>query len=473
MTVDEVNKRFAIVAVGNKMVVMENNPDGSIHELWAYEDFKKKLIKYGVKIKSQSRGQETTKIIPLADYWLKSATGRHYNRLVYSMPGSIVEAAEDDYNGWQGFSVKSKRGDWSLNKAHIKLIICAGNEEYFQWVLNWMAALVQLPGRHASTSIVLRGGQGVGKGFFANNMIGGLFGSQQYLHILGANQLTAEFNEHLSGKVYIFADESTWGGDPKAAAKLKGLVTEDTIPIHRKFLKMVEEPSMLHIVISSNNEWPIPIEHDDRRFTVFDVLETQRQNHQYFSKMHAELKAGGLSAMLYDLQEYDVDQKMLRTPLLTDAKSDITAQSLRHIEHWWLEILESGIIQNDTWPLSITKRELHQNYLDFLERHHRSSRERRSTETELGIFLRKFTPLTQQTTVNGKIERVIYIPELHTCRDKWVLSFNWPNNYVWDKYSQPETATSDPPETASKPPFIKTPVFDNKILTPEKDETPF
>lgn len=99
-------------------------------------------------------------------------------------------------------------------------------------------------------------------------MLGALFHKQQYLHILGAGMLTGRFNEHLSGKVLVFADESTWGGDPQAADKLKGMITEDTIPIERKFLPLVEEPSALHIVIASNHDWPIAIPKDDRRFMV-------------------------------------------------------------------------------------------------------------------------------------------------------------------------------------------------------------
>lgn len=437
MTFAEVNARFAIVSVGNKTLVMELSPDGSIYELWAFDDFRKTLVKELVRVpkmhKTAAGPVQGTALAPLADVWLKHKDGRRYDRLVYAMPGSKIVARPNDYNGWQGFSVEAKEGDWSLNKAHIRDVICAGNDEHFAWVMNWLAALIQLPGRHAWTSIVLRGGQGTGKGHFAHAMVGSLFGPQQYLHILGAGQLTAEFNEHLSGKAYIFADESTWGGDPRAAAKLKGLITEDTIPIHRKFLKMVEEDSALHVIIASNNEWPIPIDHDDRRFSVFDVLDTVKQNDVHFGRLRAELKAGGRSAMLYELLEYQIDEKMLRTPLSTAAKSDITAQSLKHIEHWWLELLESGCIQNNEWPTEIVKRDLHQNYLEFLERHHKASRERRSTETEMGMFLRKFTPVTQQLSVNGKVERVVFLPPLARCREEWVKAFQWPADYVWDK----------------------------------------
>lgn len=445
MTLEDLNARFAIVSVGNKTLVMELHANGAIHELWAFEDFRKTLIKETFLVKAMIKTAAGLvpgmKKVPLSDVWLKSPRGRRYNRLVYAMPGSRTKAAPDDYNGWQGFSVAPKKGSWALNYEHVRTIICSKDQKHFLWVMNWLAALVQAPGRHAWTSIVLRGGQGTGKGHFAHGMVGSLFGPQQYLHILGAGQLTAEFNEHLSGKAYIFADESTWGGDPRAAAKLKGLVTEDTIPIHRKFLKMVEEDSALHVIIASNNEWPIPIDHDDRRFSVFDVQETVKQNDGYFGKLRAELTSGGLAAMLYDLIELDVDDKMLRQPLLTEAKSDIATQSLKHIEHWWLEILESGIINNETWPTSIPKRELHANYLEFLERHHKSSRERRSTETEMGMFLRRFTPVTQQMTVNGKVERVIHVPPLAECRSTWIREFSWAPDYMWDRdWSAPKNA---------------------------------
>lgn len=424
------NRRFAIVSVGNKAVVMEILPNGVIHELWAFEDWKKMMVKEEVVSRSATG---RARKVPLSDIWLKSANGRQYDRLVYAMPGSLEVAGPNDYNGWQGYTVEPAPGDWSLCRAHILNIICSGNIDHYNWVINWLADMFQMPGRHAHTAIVLRSPQGTGKGFFCDVMIGRCFGPQQYLHIIGANQLTAEFNEHLSGKVFIFADESTWGGDPRAAAKLKGMITEDWISIHRKFLKMINEYNRMHIMISSNNDWPIPIDPSDRRFTVFDVNESQRVNLEYFRALRAELDNGGRAAMLYDLMHHKVDQNLIRQPLMTDAKSDITSQSLKNIEHWWLEILESGVIQNDRWETEIAKRDLHRLYLEFLDKHHKSSREKRSTETELGMFLRKFAPITQQLTVNGRVERVVFIPPLVECRDMWVREFKWSADYKWDR----------------------------------------
>src|SRR5262245_30249207 len=343
--IDELNERFAIVSVGNKVVVMQIDPDkgGSIHELWSFEEFKKLLIKRRIQVKAKDGSVRTAE---LAAEWLRSKEGNQYGRLVYAMPGSAQQAGPNDYNGWRGFTIEPQSVDWSKNRDHLFRVICNGNQAHFEWLLNWCAALVQQPGRHAMSSIVLRGGQGIGKGHFADKMIGRLFHAQQYLHMIGANQLTAEFNEHLSGKVLVFADEATWGGDPRHAAKLKGLVTEDNVPIHRKFLKMIEEPSALHIIVASNGDWPVPADWDDRRFFVLDVSDERKQDEAYFSERLKELRDGGRAAMLYDLLQYNIDDAALRHPPDTAAKRELKRRSLSPEEQWLIDWLMNEL---DDW----------------------------------------------------------------------------------------------------------------------------
>jgi len=439
--IEKLNERFAIVSVGNRVVVMESRPDGGIRDLWPFEEFKHLLIKEVIWIGDKE--------VALAGVWLKHKDGRRYDRLVYAMPGSAQQAEPTDYNAYLGFTVAPLSGDWSKNRDHLRRIVCGGDERNFAWVMSWCAALVQQPGRHAMSALVLRGGQGVGKGHFANLMLGALFHPQQYLHILGAGMLTGRFNEHLSGKVLVFADESTWGGDPEAANKLKGMVTESTVPIERKFLPLVEEPSALHIVIASNNEWPISIPPDDRRFMVLDVAETERQNDQYFGPLREELRSGGLAAMLFDLLAYRVDDHALRHPPSTKAKREIMMQSLKPIERWWFEHLADGslnvqVVTSDdktnllsAWGRSVPKGALHSDYLNFLDRH-RETRARRSTETELGMFLAKYTPLHSQrrlpeTGTKAKRGWVWDIPSLEECRELWARVCGYPEDFRWDE----------------------------------------
>jgi hypothetical protein len=403
---------------------METWPDGGVKELWPFPEFNRLLIKEQIQIGDEVR--------QLSAVWLKHRDGRRHDRLVYVMPGSTEQLRDDDYNGWLGFTVTPAAGDWSRNQAHIRDIICRGDEACFAWVLNWCAALVQLPGTHAFAAIVLRGGEGTGKGHFAHQMLGALFHRQQYLHIIGAEALTGRFNEHLSGKVLIFADESTWGGDPRAADRLKGMVTENTVNIERKFLPLVEEPSALHIIMASNNEWPVAIPIDDRRYMVLDVADTQRQNDAYFGPLRQELADGGLAGMLHDLLRHAIDDHALRHPIITEGKRDVMAHSLKPIQRWWFEKLSIGVIGTvEDWRTDILKLEVHADYLQFLDQHHRSDRARRATETELGTFLKPYGD-TKRASVAGKRELFWVLKPLAECRAIWVKACNWPDGYTWE-----------------------------------------
>ena len=262
--------------------------------------------------------------------------------------------------------------------------------------------------------------------------------------------LTGRFNEHLSGKVLVFADESTWGGDPAAADKLKGMVTESTMPIERKFLPLIEEPSALHIIIASNNEWPIAIPMDDRRFMVLDVADTKRQDDTYFAPLRDELQDGGLAGLLHDLLAHRVDEHALRHPPSTKGKREVMAQSLKPIERWWFEKLLKGSlslmvtnIDEDTgrtmveyqegWLDTVQKNALHDDYLAYLDKH-REYRTRRSTQTELGMFLRKYTPMEARRRATGDTGRRYFwdLPPLETCRDCWAKACGWPEDFDWE-----------------------------------------
>jgi hypothetical protein len=437
LNIDDVNKKFAIISVGNKVVVMELLPDGSIVELWPFDEFKKLLIKERIVVGANRAGVPV--LAPLAETWLTNRAGRRYNRLVYAMPGSITACGPEDYNGWLGFTVKPDASkSWELNKKHLQQIICSNNPSHYEWVMNWCASLVQFPGRHGMSALVLWGGQGIGKGHFAHVMLGSLFHSQQYMHIIGAGQLTGRFNEHLSGKSLIFADESTWGGDPKAADILKGLITEDTVPIERKFLSIIEEQSALHTIIASNNDWPITIPKDDRRFMVLNVAETQKQKDAYFTPLRQELRDGGRAAMLHELLTWTVDESMLRHPLSTDAKRDITTRSLTPVERWWNDKLQDGrLLGNNAngkgeWPDEVTKAELHFDYMEFLEKFAPTDRARRATEIELGKFLKKYVGGIDTVRREQGGPRAWSLPSLEHCRIEWCKILGWPVDYFND-----------------------------------------
>ena len=77
-----------------------------------------------------------------------------------------------------------------------------------------------------------------------------------------------------------------------------------------------------------------------------------------------------------------------------------------------VEFVEEGETEaKNEWQTKILKAIFHDDYLMFLDAQYRGGRERRSTQTELGQFLRKYTPLIEQRSMfQGKRERFWEIP---------------------------------------------------------------
>jgi hypothetical protein len=80
----------------------------------------------------------------------------------------------------------------------------------------------------------------------------------------------------------------------------------------------------------------------ERRFVVLRVAETHRQDAEWFAPIYAELKAGGLAAMLHDLLHHDLTgfhpRAIVRTPELVRQQEE----SLDPLDAWWLELLQTG-----------------------------------------------------------------------------------------------------------------------------------
>src|SRR3954468_24571717 len=82
-----------------------------------------------------------------------------------------------------------------------------------------------------------------------------------------------------------------------------------------------------------------------RRFVVFDVAEHRKQDPAWFDPLYAELENGGLEAMFHDLLELDLDGWHPRTIVRTEALRQQQLRSLPPEDEWWVELLETGMLQ--------------------------------------------------------------------------------------------------------------------------------
>jgi hypothetical protein len=225
---------------------------------------------------------------------------------------------------------------------HILNVICAGNQEHSDFLVGWMARLVQQPAERGEVAVVMRGGEGTGKGTLAKALLHIL--GQHGLAVSNSKHLTGNFNGHLRDTVLLFADEAFFAGDRAHVGVLKALITEPFLMIEAKYQNAVQMPNFVHLMMASNEDWVVPAALDARRFFVLEVSAARANDHAYFSAIWREMADGGYEAMLRDLLDYDLT---LYNPRRVPATAGLQRQkklSLPTAEDWWAETLLRGYV---------------------------------------------------------------------------------------------------------------------------------
>ncbi len=287
--------------------------------------------------------EKGTKMMPLSKCWQEWPKRITYRNVVFS-PGNNI--SDQSYNLFRGFPINPKRGDWHLMQEHIYNILCCQNQKYFDYLLGWMARMVQDPGgKRPGVAVVLKGGKGVGKGIFAN-YFGKIFG-EAFMPISTSKGFTGNFNSHLSKCLFVFLDEAIWGGDKQSEGQLKALITEPTMLFEPKGIDSVSLKSYINVLMASNEDWVCPATTDERRFFVLDCANDRQQDIGYFDAIEDEKENGGVEAMYYDLMQYKYELAVLRKAPKTAGLQEQVDVSLDDTLAFWRNALSRRYLLSD------------------------------------------------------------------------------------------------------------------------------
>lgn len=433
----KLNDRYAVVTMGGKQRVIYEQYDATLERyklvVMTFEDFSKKYMNKLVEAGKDAKGNP--RFIPLGKWWLGHPKRRQFEEVIFSPEREV----EDAYNMWRGFSCEGKPGNGhELFLDHVRKNVCGDDESIFKYVLGWMAWAIQKPGRPGETALVLRGDQGVGKGFLARTF-GQLFG-RHFLHVSNAMHLTGNFNVHLRDCVLLFADEAFYAGDKRHASTLKTLVTERSIMVTPKGIDSEMKANCLHIIMASNEDWVVPAGPMERRFCVLDVGKDRIQDAAYFGEIADKMRDGGYENLLHYLLTYDLKGYEVRDLPKTNALREQKVHSLNPMEGWWYHKLEEGklLVEHKDWAGTVLCEELIQDYVDYGRTFNIMAK--RGTPTSLGRFLKdKACPRMRKTQGTDTVqigERTVHrpyyytFPSLKELRDWWDEKFGgthkWP-----------------------------------------------
>ena len=381
--VEEFNREFAVVGIGNKCKILR--------ETYLKSPFQKDVTIIDrndfFAMNAHKRIMVDGKEVELAKLWFKHTKRRQYDQLVFK-PGKEVPA--NSYNLWTGFDVEPIfNGGCERILTHIKEVIAGGSQSVYDWIVGWLAQMVQAPHDKPGTALVLQGEQGVGKSLLSE-YFGKIFG-KHYKSISQPRHLGGNFNAHLQYCVFLNAEEAFWGGDKKSAGILKDLITNKHMAIEKKGVDVTEGENHIHVLMTTNNDWAVPADFGERRFSVVTVSSIKKHDLAYFSALASEMQTTGPAALLGFLLNHDYTLVNLREPVKTKALAEQILLGSEKLAQFIFTCLYDGKIypDNSSWPTKILTS-------DFLEVYQKWAKDNamkgNALATYFGRGVRKYIP---------------------------------------------------------------------------------
>ncbi len=422
------NAQYAVTYVGNKVAILDTE---------ARDEAGRRMLRilsradFLTSVENRSAPDSKKRA---GTWWLTHAKRRHFEGIVFA-PGEEVQRY---FNIWQGFPVVPHEGDCHKFWDFVFDVICAGSQELYVYVRQWLAHLFQMPAVLPQTALVLRGLQGTGKNFFTDT-IGHLVG-QHYLGVTHMSQVTGRFNGHLANVLLLNANEAVWGGNKAEEGALKAMITEPHVAMEFKGKDVVRVANYKRVIVCSNHDWAVPQDADDRRFLILDVDAAHKEDSPYFASIKEQLDGGGYEAIMYELLHEDIKSFNPRQLPATAGSLDIKLRSGTPVLRWLFECLNMGINSGfgtnslhavPEWKTVVAKAELHESYVTFCRREHAPHTDSQSALTYALRRVLADLPDSKPGS-DGQRVRCLRFPPLEQCRARFEEYVKLPGLIEWD-----------------------------------------
>lgn len=387
--VEKLNKKHALVKIGGKAKVLEEElclatgvPVPRYDDIAAFKSYyQNKTLQVGFN------KDGSPKMKSIASFWLNHENRRGYEGVVFD-PSETIDAGKY-YNLWQGFAHRPKEDEsCELFLKHLKEIVCSNDEAHYNWLVSWMADMVQNPSTKPGTAVVLRGGKGSGKSL-VGQYFGELFG-RHFLTVSQSKHIHGNFNAHMEYCIFMLAEEAFWAGSKSDEGNFKELITGPKLMIEAKGIDARQAKNHIRIMVISNEDWVVPASEHERRFFVLDVSNAKAQDSDYFTPLWEEMRNGGQSALLHFLLNYNYSDVDLRKPPITKALMDQQIEGIPKQGKFWFKCLLDGKIhpyEHAEWPEYISVKSLADIYRSTISGIGYSDK---SMQTQIGMNLKTY-----------------------------------------------------------------------------------
>jgi len=275
------------------------------------------------------------------------------NTMMYTdVAFSPLPTPDTTLNYWVGSTAVPAIGNWSVISNYLFDIVCDGDVAKFEYMLNYLAHMIQFPELKPGVMPVLVGGQGTGKGTFYQLLLA-LWGHTS-LMVSNVQDVVGQFNAAMERNFVIFMDEAMFSGDRKAQDRLKSMITETTITVEQKFQPRRTITSYHRFFAASNHRHFAQVDGDDRRFLFLRVSDGRKRDHEYWSRVHGAIGDPlVIAALAHHLRTRDLTGFNVRDRPATVEHMEQKLRSLNGFDRFWFEVLQGGSFSFDEFGLDL------------------------------------------------------------------------------------------------------------------------
>lgn len=195
------------------------------------------------------------------------------------------------YNLWSGFEMDKinnyETKDISIILNHIK-ILCNNDECVYDYIIKWLAQMVQFPAQKTIIPTFISG-EGAGKGSFTT-ILEMMFGESKYFETTQPERdVWGAFNNVMVNTFFIHISELSKKQTMECEGKIKGLITDKSLPINSKGKDVYTINSFHRFMVCTNNLEPVSTHEQDRRNIIIRSSDELIGDKDYFNTFRKEV----------------------------------------------------------------------------------------------------------------------------------------------------------------------------------------
>ncbi len=244
-----------------------------------------------------------------------------------------------ELNLWTPTGIEPRTGDVTLFHEHLRFIL-DDDVVAFQFVLFFMAHMLQKPAEKMHFALLIIGGQGIGKSLIAE-FLSILIGLENTAFI-DMGMLSSQFNGFLSKSHLVVVNEFSSGASRSVRSLLKNLITAPILFANEKGIPAIQIANRTNLLMLSNDADAANIDGDDRRHFVWHSQALKRDA-EYYTRLVMWFNAEGKHAVLDHLLTLDLSNfNPHAAPPKTAARAALVRESMSDQEQTLTDLYEAG-----------------------------------------------------------------------------------------------------------------------------------